>query len=562
MALQVWLSFIGDLENKGLAETSTISTSYLSFLNNGKIGKCMHGRTGHFNIPEMEGKKQISVAYWLRIDTATETNWLDPFRWYSTNGSESYVSRNEYYNNTTRTGVWYKGGSLSDIGLVYEIGTWRHLAFSVNYETGEAKFYINGERRDTTSNVDTTHYISGNNFMIGENGLDTYFNDLRIYDHILSTKEVKELSKALVVHYPLSDKIGNPNLVAGVVGNSISLLHKEGVTLSTEDNCIKAEFEGTSNNRFYAFNDSNTWIKNETCTVSFYAKTDTEGLALQFSRSMADYAPDVTLTSDWAYYQIQITSNNTVSGGTLTVQSTIPGTVYIKLIKLEKGSVSTPWVPNVADDEYADLGLDDATIYDCSGYCRNGSIVGDPYASSNTPRYSVCIQFTSGSHYRFTDLPTMTDYTFSFWAAYRNNAMAFGYNNGNRFNLYVASNIFLCNTGDGANNPYVDSSGNNVSATQYYYHPHHYVIVSDGSKVELYVDAKLIGTAKTYKAITGTELIMNGWAISDSYLLNNIMSDFRIYATALSEEDIKELYETSASVDQNDNTWAYEFTEV
>jgi hypothetical protein len=42
--------------------------------------------------------------------------------------------------------------------------------------------------------------------------LKGYLNDVRIYDHCLSPKEVKEISKGLVLHYKMDDKIAT-NLV-------------------------------------------------------------------------------------------------------------------------------------------------------------------------------------------------------------------------------------------------------------------------------------------------------------------------------------------------------------
>jgi hypothetical protein len=42
-----------------------------------------------------------------------------------------------------------------------------------------------------------------------------------------------------------------------------------------------------------------------------------------------------------------------------------------------------------------------------------------------------------------------------------------------------------------------------------------------------------------------------------SPFFNGYLSDFRMYATTLSAEDVKELYEVSASVDRDNNFYTY-----
>ena len=61
--------------------------------------------------------------------------------------------------------------------------------------------------------------VAATNLYIGKRGGDTGYysgklNDVRIYDHCLSDKEVEEISKGLVLHYKLDGNgKGNDNIL-------------------------------------------------------------------------------------------------------------------------------------------------------------------------------------------------------------------------------------------------------------------------------------------------------------------------------------------------------------
>lgn len=208
-----------------------------------------------------------------------------------------------------------------------------------------------------------------------------------------------------------------------------------------------------------------------------------------------------------------------------------------------------------------DNDVDSSIVYDSSGYCNNGIAHGDLTISPDTPRYSISTNFVN-SPYIQTILPLPSGdgkhYTFSWWGKYTNygGRMMWGYANGNRLNLYMVSSNFYWNTGDGTSNPF------GVSAATYGDNAwHHFAVTGDGTTTKLYIDGEYKADAKVYRPITGTTLIFNGWDTSTSYDFNGSLSDFRLYVTTLSEEDIQELYQSAGSVDNHGNSFMYEYKE-
>ena len=214
----------------------------------------------------------------------------------------------------------------------------------------------------------------------------------------------------------------------------------------------------------------------------------------------------------------------------------------------------------IAGNKLVDNFFNDDRIIDSSGYNNHGNRNGDISLSTSTPRYSYSTKFVSGSHINTTLVTSgfANSYTFSWWAKYSNynGHMMWGFSNGNRLNLFMSSGNFYWNTGDGSNNPF------NVSASTYGDNQwHHFAVTGDGTTAKLYIDGEFKGNAKTYKGITGTTIYMNGWDSGTSYNFNGQLSDFRLYATTLSADDIKRLYEVSASVSKNGSMLGYEMKE-
>ena len=73
----------------------------------------------------------------------------------------------------------------------------------------------------------------------------------------------------------------------------------------------------------------------------------------------------------------------------------------------------------------------------------------------------------------------------------------------------------------------------------------------DSGIATLYIDGTKIGTAK-FRVMNGTKLYISGWGYNDNYQwTNGYISDFRLYATVLSDADIKELYNSPVSITAN-----------
>lgn len=587
MALRVWLPLNGNLENKG-ASGITVTNNGATINDSGKIGKCYD--FGAVN------------SAWINTDytyDSINTNWSLAC-WVKPTGKGCVVRSNTKYspiidfqgtNNGLRVFYWYSTSSYYMISLnktETPNDVWAHICVTSNGSI--MSLYLNGALKSTTNiSGNPTPYITGH-LQIGysevmgvsESLFHGSLNDIRIYDHCLSKQEVKEIAQGLVLHYKLNGVNGGigENLYTGSKNFSGSWVNGSAWTTSSE-----------TYKDFVVKQKSSTWgglAQNITATagdiftISFWGKVESGGNIQSVHRSnLGNVTTGLTVLNgnfSSGYIWVQNSDNGTqwkrywatlrVDGTDITylqwrLENSVSGkNFYIAGIKLEKGSIATPWTPAASEGGVSNS---NTKIIDSSGYGHHGEIINTVTQEINSPRYNSAAHISStSSKIKISGLTTTgfgNSYSFAWWAKISSTTpMHWGFSDGIRLNgMYTGR---LWNTGDGSNNPlYKPGTTTQVTAPTVNVW-HHWVMTGDGSKCRVYQDGVLWGEAKTYKAISGTTIYINGWDTGTNYCSDNLsISDFRIYATALSAEDIELLYNTPTLIDKGNSWHTHEFYE-
>jgi len=221
------------------------------------------------------------------------------------------------------------------------------------------------------------------------------------------------------------------------------------------------------------------------------------------------------------------------------------------------------------DDPYA---IQDKVIYDSSGYEHNGNITNTISINLNTSRYS-CSTEADGTVTPVT-IPRMFDstklsneFTLSTWvynASDLRDANRYFYNGiirmGFTTSYWVVLSWYLCNEDLSYN---VANSWTPVGEANSYTKDEwcHIALTFKDGVLKYYRNGSYITTVDR----TNRGTFIKGQYTSNARLFNNWngrLSDFRLYCTALSDDDIKELYNTSASIDNKNNLFTGELVEV
>lgn len=574
MSLKIWLPLNKDLTNQGLSNV-TVTNSGATLDNNGKLGKCynLNGSSNKITISNLPNPANISVAFWMKRNATTNTRQFMFTAW---GGVTCEMTTSNYIHCYTNGG----GGACDSTTTVTADTGWVHVVYTFQDKVG-GKLYLNGSLiTSTASNASidwtTTTGNIGNYSNLYYNGK---MNDFRIYDHILSAKEVKEISKGLVAHYPLNGNGRNGNnILTNSTGYNGTTNWSGVISVGTEDGkpyLIAKRTDTTSTSRTFVQHAAITslvsgWGAGTKFTISGYYKVpSTESydvvanlfIRWTYTTSAATYAdtgfntPSTVTKDTWIRFEETYTVPSAYQDGNVafTLSAFLKGlsTVYWKDVKLELGDHATPWMPNSADAEYTSMGYNSLAVYDTSGLKYDGALNTATSYNTNTPRYSVSTYFElynspSLNINNSAIFPALTNCSLAWWeyCTLPENTLMFNGQDTTRYIFAQSSSMYSGKVYDkniGTGNVVLYKDGVQITTTkdgERFYHStshiqnewHHFVLTG--------IDLS-----------TWTEFHINRY--NGSWAIRGYLSDFRIYATALSADDVKELYQTPVSISNN-----------
>lgn len=578
MSLLVWMPLNGNLTNQGLSNVSfTANTASYSTVT--KFAKSLVLKTANtvFSVPELNGARVFSIAFWIYSESNSSytRDWNSAIflgagssnlRFESTYSSSARAL--SYHNNTD-----CKITSASRI-LAQDKDKWYHVAFVCDgtkiysYTDGVNKYTDTANGGSLNGNV----YLSHGTYY-------GYMNDLRIYDHALSNKEVEELSKGLCCHYPLNDacNTASVNKYSGATFDGKPASASDGfvVTKLTDERGynIKLNYTGTGTNAWMCIQypvASFTAGKTYDWSCKIRVHKTTTGLAFRTAR----------MGNDWEQERVNVTSkvneNWTEYHGTLKLEatSTRSGTSYTTapLVEFYTANLSTKGTVytidfDIKDVQFAECDVDapatdgafaTKTVYDTSGFGNTGTITNSPTISNGSPRYDACTSFPY-KNYISGKSPfgarNVSEFTISMWVSLIQSG---GYATLFQSNGMGGSGVWLAMNVEGnAQWMYRNISPNYVKGGT----------VVTANTWNLYTLTYKDGVATWYlngqKNISGTYTdktipFATTFILADSYSgttwntnFNGKLSDFRIYAKALSDSQVLELYNAPVSISNN-----------
>lgn len=264
-----------------------------------------------------------------------------------------------------------------------------------------------------------------------------------------------------------------------------------------------------------------------------------------------------TLTANWTYYTYTFTASEEMETDSCTFHLGVSGNSSINIcgMKMEKGDKATPYCPAIGEMTEPNV------IYDSSGYGNDGLIFDPLTITTDTLKYNVATVFdgnTSAIKVPYTDIASTDDiFTLNLW--FKKNELG----SKNYETLFGGPSGFEMDTRAGTATSltlYMASTRGSNFAQFNFGEWYMVTLVNDGTNELYYVNTELKKTIAK-KPMPAGNYYIGAWQTEIKQNYKGFISDFRIYKTALTADQILELYNTSATIDNKGNVYAREVIE-
>lgn len=541
MSLKVWLPLNGDLENRGCSSYSITAIENSPTFTTGKIGQCYQRANSSSQLTN--GLRIEDNLVDLLGTTASISVWIKPLGTH-THYNGTIISSGDWNHSRWAFGVSQdnsqvdvlSGGHNKYITCNVPVNEWTHLVST--FDNGLCKLYKNGEYigqrtgESAFSSDATWTGIGRESYASGYFGFNGCINDLRIYNHVLSVAEIKEISQGLVLHY----KLDTHYLKSGT--NLVTDVTKGGQTTKLTDGRLGVITSGVNADTYFTINLSESIVSGTT----YHFSCDASGI------------------SNGQYWNFPLGAQNNTS---------LPCKIYNGHNEFVFTANNIDWGTNrlFMDDLNRTDWANPATFYnfvltkdatyevkDSSGYNNNGIITGTTTITENSPRYSFAISMNNTSttnHIASTNDITLSDnISVSFWlkASKSTNQTIFSTKN---IQFGILNNLGYVQPSNAAGYQLTDFITDSWN---------HICVVKNAGTFTLYVNGNkpTRNGANNYYLHNVDKLWLFNRSYNSSYAANASISDFRFYATPLLDNDVISLYNVGMKIDNQQQIHTFE----
>ena len=587
MGLQVWMPMIGNINNQGLSNLSNLSGNYVQGTCS-TFGKCLNVPNSSpisFTADGLVNAKKFSVCFWTLADNSTKADWNQMLQLGDKKTDGSYGSNFRFESCTTypRACSFHNNEIYAITGGSRILGssnsTWYHVC--VTYDGTELKSYTNGNLIGT--DVGNGGYLTGY-VQIGSANYFGLMNDLRIYDEVISQKQIRSIYNLQIIHYPLNNiyEVGITNkyfgdAAEGALGCSDYITRTK---LADERGYnYKLSYTGTGKDMWNALTTGSHFsftagkIYYYSCKIRCHSKSHTQ-LFLRAARCDNDWVTNMvdTLNADgqWHEYTVYQTINANFNRKDDIVTCN-------PWVEFYTNDMSTSGMSYTFDVDIKDIQVTEGQKYsfianemvtssvsDISGYSNNASVDVGIGIGVQSPRYDACYYFSAKSYLKFPNpiyaKKTIWGLTINMWVRLDSGCGGYatilsGLNN-------PPSNFpWICVNTEGSglwsyiwsNTPQYGKGMPNQSLSLNTWYMITYVFNS--GSVYWYLNGTRKGDITKYTTLNYINADMEYLALGNSYSgtqwntnFCGWISDFRMFTTVLSADDVKALYQNSASI--------------